>query len=635
VNRLTLALFAGCALAAVIAVQASDEAAPGAALDEEAKQREQQEEVEPQESSEDDPALIAATLEQALSSRFHTFCRSDKHELLPDERALCGFAADARERCPQFAAACERAAAPKEPDDSGSLLFLKELLRLLGFFLFWGALAALAALGIGLLLRVLRANDSTDATDDTRGQGPDTPGPDLKGTDRDVNVHLGRCRALAERGQYAEALLELQLAVVLSLDARGLIHARRGRTNGDYARELRSEAELGAAFREVTNSTEAVHFGGRSIDASAFQRVMDRALPLLSSLALVLSLLSFAGCSEAPELYRASNACGTRADGYSVLCSLLELSGEVRRRYRPLDEIEEDVSRIIVLPNSLDESSWAALVAWVERGGIAVLTTKAESIDARFGVLRDGAYCGNQAFLGETARLVTFGRALGNPPIEPAAVCSSGEFYAASTALGAGRIVFLPAPELLSNASFAAGENARLLLLMMPTEGDRTDVVGSWTGTASSSPFASMNAAQLWPWLVHLMVLGFAFARFRGAPFGRRVPPQSNQRRRFSEHVAALGQRWQDAGASRTALAAYSAWAFEVLRERVPSGAERGIAELSRVISTKTGLSDDDVARTLARARLAQAEPQGDNEKGDLDTLRRLGRLLTDMGGPR
>lgn len=631
-KRLQLVLIAACVLAAAGFARQDDEPTPSAPPEEEA---EQQEEDEPREWDTEDPERIAAALEQTLRSRAHAFCTHDGHELTSDERPLCRFAHAARARCPQFAAACARAGAPKERDEDALAHALKAVLGSLGFVLFWFLIAALAVLGVGLLLRVLRANERDPAAEEAAEAAPDTPEPRALGTDRDVSAHLARCRALAERGEYGEALLELQLAVVLSLDARGLIHARRGRTNGDYARELRSEAELGAAFREVTSTTEAVHFGGRSIDASGFQRVMARALPLLGSLALVLLLVSGAGCSDARELYRASNACGTRADGYSALCSLLELSGEVRRRYRPLDQIEEEVARIIVLPNSLDEPSWTALAAWVERGGVAVLTTKAAGIDERFGVKRDGTLCGDHAFLGDAEPLLTFGTALGNPPLLPDAVCGTGELYAAHADLGGGRIVFLPAPELLSNASLAASENARLLMSIVPAPGGRTDIVGSWTGSASSSPLASISAARLWPWVLHLMLLGFAFGRFRGAPFGRRVSPERNQRRRFSEHAAALGQRWADAGASRTALAAYAAWAFEVLRERVPSGAERSIAELSRVISTKTGRSEDDVVRTLARARLAQSEPHGNDEKSDLDTLRRLGRLLTDMGGPR
>lgn len=591
-----------------------------------------------------DPEPIAARLEETLGSSMHSFCRRSGHELRPDERPLCELAEAARERCPEFAAACARTAPPKE-EASGFGGTLLALLGMLGFLLFWCLIAGLVVLAVGLLVRALGLLESAQAVAPSDDEAPLVPSPKPEGFERDVALHLSRCRSLAESGDYREALAELHLAVVLSLDARGLIHARRGRTNGEYARELRPEPELGAAFREVTNTTEAVHFGGRAIDAAGFERVMARARPLLAGLSLaVLLLVSAVACSEARDVYRPSNACGTRASGNSVLCSLLELSGDVRRRYRPLDEIEEDVARIIVLPSSLDEKSWTALAAWVEGGGLAVLTTKAGSLDERFGVERNGRPCGDQAviqdplmlkILGYAPRLSTFGDSLGSAQLQPDALCSDGELYAGHADLGAGRVVFLPTPELLSNASLAAGENARLVMSLLSIAGGRTDIVGSWTGTASGSPFQSVSSARLWPWMLQLLVLGLAFARFRGAPFGRRTPPPEDRRRRFSEHVSALGQRWAEAGASRTALAAYAAWAFEVLRERVPSGSERGIGELSRVISNKTGRSDAEVARILANARVAQSEPALNDEKSDLDTLRRLGRLITEMGGPR
>lgn len=595
-------------------------------------------------SSWQDSTRIAEKLEETLSSRMHSFCRRGDHELAPDERSLCGLAEAARERCPEFAAACARTAPPKEePSGLGSALL--GLVGMLGFILFWCLIGGLVFLLVGLLVRSLGLYKPSAAVTES-DEAPLVPGSKPEGFERDVALHLSRCRSLAESGDYREALVELHLAVVLSLDARGLIHARRGRTNGEYARELRPEPELGAAFREVTNATEAVHFGGRSIDAAGFERVMARAHPLLAGLGLaVLLLVTAVGCNEAREVYRPSNACGTRAAGNSVLCSLLELSGDVRRRYRPLDEIEEDVARIVVLPNSLEETSWTALAAWVESGGLAVLTTKAGSLDDRFGVERNGKPCGEGAvmqdpallkLLGYAPRLSAFGDSLGVAQLQTDALCSdSGELYAGHVDLGAGRIVFLPTPELLSNASLAAGENAYLLMSLISISSGRTDIVGNWTGSASGSPFESVSSARLWPWLLQLLLLGLAFARFRGAPFGRRTPPPEDRRRRFSEHVSALGQRWAEAGASRTALAAYAAWAFEVLRERVPSGAERGIGELARVISTKTGRSDAEVARILANARLAQSEPVENDEKRDLDTLRRLGRLITEMGGPR
>jgi hypothetical protein len=138
------------------------------------------------------------------------------------------------------------------------------------------------------------------------------------------------------------------------------------------------------------------------------------------------------------------------------------------------------------------------------------------------------------------------------------------------------------------------------------------------------------------PWLGQLVLLGLAYAACRGTPFGRRISPVLNLRRRFSEHVQALGERWAEARASRTALAAYAAWAIEVLRERLPSGTERSIAALARAVSQKTGRPAAEVARTLALAQLAQVDAEAPGSEADhLETLKQLGHLLEETGGSR
>jgi hypothetical protein len=440
---------------------------------------------------------------------------------------------------------------------------------------------------------------------------------------------------------------------VLRLDALGHILARRGRTNGDYARDLAQQPELQAAFGALTRTTEAVQFGGRRLDQGGFERMLQQAGPLLGALALLLAALTLplacqtaAPGSDAPPPSAVSPPplsplCGLGAEGHSLFCALFDSGAGVSTRFRPLERaspIAEDVSTVVVLPNHLAEGAWSTLQAWVEGGGVLVLTTAVESLDQRLGASRGASACGAQAAVlpsSERATLVSVGPSLQAPQLRSLAICETGEPYIAQAEWGAGRVLVLPGPELLSNASLAAGDNARLLANLLDLPPGKVEMIGSLTRDATSSPFSAVAEAGLAPWLFQLLLLAAAFAAYRGTPFGRRVEAQAGSRRRFSEHVQALGQRWADQRASRSAFSAYAGYGLELLRERVPSAAGRSNADLARAIAQKTGRPDAQVQGTLELTRRAQEGAGTGNEMRDLQALRDLGRLIEDLGGPR
>lgn len=581
------------------------------------------------------------------------FCRDAQHRLGLDERPLCAFASAAAERCPAFAAACAGKLPSTESDTPGWLQVLGRLVRLLGFVVFWLLLLAAALILIWLVARLWRTSLPA-LTPSATGQGSSAPASEPEGAEfeRAFDAHLERARALAAEGRFVEAVAEVQLAVVLRLDALGHILARRGRTNGDYVRDLADKPELQAAFGALTRTTEAVQFGGRSLDPGGFERMLQQAGPLLGALALWLAVLalplacqSAAPGSEVPAapsgLSPSALACGIGAQGHSLFCALFDSGAGVSQRFRPLERsspIGEEVSTVVVLPNHLAEGAWATLQAWVEEGGVAVLTTPVEGLDERLGVQRGAATCGAQAALlpsAERATLVSVGPSLVGPKLRPLAMCETGEPYVLQADWGAGRVIVLPVPELLSNASLVAGDNARLLANLLELPPGKVELIGSLTRDALASPFSAIVAAGLGPWLFQLLLLAAAFAAYRGTPFGRRVQVQAGSRRRFSEHVQALGQRWADQRASRSALAAYAGYGLELLRERVPAAAGRSNADLARAIAQKTGRLHAEVQSTLELTRRAQEGVGAGIETRDLQTLRDLGRLIEDLGGPR
>jgi hypothetical protein len=605
-------------------------------------------------------ARVLTALDAITSHTPPDFCRRD-HRLERREAALCSLGPAARARCPEFAAACERMAggAPQPPaearraTESRWLGLLAGVLQMIGLAL----LAGLAALCVLALVRLVRGHAAArrrepaeDAT--TPGSGGATVDVEREGG---PEPHLARARALAAAGEFPRALVELHLGVLSSLDARGVLRARPGRTNGDYARELGQKPELLSAFREVTRAVEAVQFGGARLDASGFQRLLGRAAPLLPALALLVGLSFGAfGCGGEPAKPAASEACGSGADGHSLLCGVLEATGaRVRRRYRSLEGLADassDVNVVVLLRGELEAKSTRALEAWVRSGGVLVLTAPLPELDGQLGVERSERPCGGEATFGRSARLATIGPGLLAPQLEAWAVCLSGDAFIARGLYGDGRVAVLPTPAALSNASLAAGDNAMVLVPLLFPADAVVELVGSWTRDEAENPLGQLRAAGLLPWLLQLMALGLCYGLYRGQPFARRRAPPEVGRRRFSEHAQALGQRWAEAGAAGSALKAYATWATEQLRERLPIGTEQTVAGLAQVISEKTGKPPEAVARTLERARQAQVGPEPrpvvsfgqplpprelPDEAEQLSTLKSLGRLLEEIGGSR
>ncbi|HTV22578.1 MAG TPA: DUF4350 domain-containing protein, partial [Polyangiaceae bacterium] len=584
-------------------------------------------------------------------------------------------AKDARARCPQFAAACEQATtgarlprdASEPAGDSAWLDVLAWLLRAVGLLILAGvgALLLLALLRFLLSLRRTRTESLEEPSEPT----PAGAAPRVDAAPGGPERHLARARALAAAGDHARALVELHLGVVSSLDAQGALRARPGRTNGDYARELARRPELLGPFRELTRTVEAVLFGGARLDAAGFERMLQRAGALLggagSTLLLGLFVAAFSlglGCGDGPEQARSATAeaCGTDADGHSLLCELLETTGvSVRRRYRSLDELGNEEGQrdvIVLLRTELEPKALRALEAWVRSGGILLLTLPVPELDRQLGIERSERACGEAAIAGTPQTLVTLGGGLRAPTLEASAFCPNGDSFIARGPLDDGWVEVVPTPAALSNASLVAADNAaRIVPLLFPADAV-VELVGSWTRDRAENPINQVRAAGLMPWVLQLMALGLCYGLYRGQPFARRRAPPEVGRRRFSEHAQALGQRWAEAGASEAALKAYASWATAELRERLPVGTEQTVSALAQVISEKTGQPSEAVARTLERARRAQLcseqpcpEPRPDvpfgaplpprepppDEAEQLATLKSLGRMLEEIGGKR
>lgn len=589
-----------------------------------------------------DHARLEQALERAAQLEDDEFCRKAS-KFAPANGPICAFSDAAQRRCPAFRKTClEGKAAPSEREQGPGAW--TAIVRLLGYLLMAGLIGLVLFGIVTLLRRLLGGNVDVAPVEQDAEPAPATAVPGTSVLDRNVQRRLAHARELAAQGNYAAALTELHAGVVLALDARGLIEARKGRTNGDYSRELAEQPELSSAFRDVARAVESVQFGARAAERSLFEWSLERASALIGPTLLALTLvLSFAlsGCSplKAPSGSSAAAACGTGAKDHSFLCSALEETHGARRRYRRLTELSGAVGVVVIVADELSEKEAAVLASWVDDGGVAVLSAPIADFGDMLGYKRDGAACTSTptfdvAAAADAKLVVGQVPTLRSSKLQRYIGCGEGIIVGRAT-YGDGAVVLLSDPALFSNASLAAGSNAELLLSLIPTDSGPVEIVGDWTGRSADSPFASLRAAGLLPWLAHLGLLGLALARYRGTPFARRHPLIEDPRRRFAEHVEALGDRWADARASRVALAAYAAWALDALHERTSGSAKANLSELAEAVARRSGTSADAVLRTLAKARLAKDGDDGATETEQLQTLRELSQLIAESGGSR
>ncbi|MCS6798470.1 MAG: DUF4129 domain-containing protein [Myxococcota bacterium] len=130
-------------------------------------------------------------------------------------------------------------------------------------FVALGAILALAAL-VAWIARHRR----------DRSSGPDVESGVVVETDprdRPPEGHLDDAAAFAAAGRWLEALRALYLATLVALDRRGLLVLERGRTNGQYVRQLPAGA-LRDDFRDLTRTFDGRWYGRIAATAADYER---------------------------------------------------------------------------------------------------------------------------------------------------------------------------------------------------------------------------------------------------------------------------------------------------------------------------------------------------------------------------
>lgn len=521
--------------------------------------------------------------------------------------------------------------------------------------------------------------------------------------ERDVARLLARARAAAAAGDYGAAINDLYAALLRRLDGDGHVRIHPSATNGDYLRELRGRAPaLVAPVGAVAVAVEGVQFGATVPGDEVYRSIAGRVTELLDrgkALGLVLALVMTASLSCNSSLrtdWRDSPS------GSAAVSAFLTASGiETHERLRSLAELDKASSgarpagdgedkqpgpprQLAILPDGeVAESDWITLQAAVKQGRVTMVVAGPRKLPDWIDVEQvpsgasgpvhvtpdlnrwrralaqgdddddDGAGGSSAAGRERDRAAAAADRALsgripdggwvnvGKPAVHQVLVRHGNKPYAVALDVGQGHVIVLGDGALYTNAALAVADNAAILRALLGVVGGPLEVVTQETGLIATTPLQSVSRGRLAPFMAQLGAFLILLFLLKGAAFGRLMDRQSTRRRRFGEHVEALGLQYARARAARHASVAYAAWTVERLRERIHLPGDRGLGDLASAVAARTGRPLGEVARLLFHAHRDDDAARADEPRTraaaaeHLATIAALGKLLSDARGGR
>ena len=137
---------------------------------------------------------------------------------------------------------------------------------------YWLVIGVLAAAGVSILVFLLW---NTMARLEERGPAPQpvTQGGRVNARARTAAEWEEAARRAAAEGRFREAAVALYQALLLRLEASGVVRYDPAKTPGDYRREARRNPQAAGALATFLRGFEPVVFGGRALDAAGYDRL--------------------------------------------------------------------------------------------------------------------------------------------------------------------------------------------------------------------------------------------------------------------------------------------------------------------------------------------------------------------------
>jgi len=305
-------------------------------------------------------------------------------------------------------------------------------------------------------------------------------------------------------------------------------------------------------------------------------------------------------------------------------------------RLRGLESLDEATDVLVldlafVVPT---EADWEATRKWVEAGGVLLVAGNAA---AGFPELGTRVASEGDAMGWATTLVGPFDAALPAPKFPRGALYGWEEGTGrpwiqgdhppvlVSVDIGEGVVLGLADSQLLWNGALVDPDNERFLgdlfyfgqsVLGWPLTASIRLQLATTAGSSDPSPARALANANLLPFVLQLLFFWVLVALWKGYPFGPLRDPPEEGRLRFSDHVSALGRRYERAGASRYAASAYAQlWL-----------ARMGSAGL-QLAAQRSGQDVQASRRFVASIEALASEPDGANQPMDLDLVEELWRV--------
>ena len=551
---------------------------------------------------------------------------------------------------------------PKEPDP------LPELGGL-GYILFWVILGG----GVLGLIIVIARNSSSHKPDEQAPTEPQEAEDGALTTQagsneqlvRDVSSLLEQARAAASAGDYNRAVQRAHAALLHRLDHDGLIRVAPFRTNGDYLRDLGPQPDLRSSVRQIVRDVEQVQFGTTRADASLYERVLARVVPIVTRrgdpLVLLLAACSLFSCDPVKSYPFDRSPSGATA--------VIELGAaynlDIGFRSTALADLDRSESlgddehgRTLILLHDApppSASEWDRLLDWADNGHHLVLAGVSPpselSLHIETGATAHDLDVGDDFDFGDLDVITADDSKLVRDDFagKPLLSYSDISLYAIQYDRGyrGGDVTVFADDRLFTNGALMLRDNPQFLLRFLKDLGaTEVELVDSLLDLGADTPAETIANTHLTPVILQLLALMSILYFWKGVRFGRPYDPPSRSRRHFSEHIEAVGTHYARARASRHAVRLYAGWALERLREKTQSTRTPGIYPLAQAIAGRTGDDENRVMETLVEASSLQGDA-GDPRiaysrkavasanTDDLSLMQDLARLVRLVGGPR
>lgn len=153
----------------------------------------------------------------------------------------------------------------------GWSLFFGQFLGYVIWIVLFGALAAVLVI---VAVRLFRSGSVPTELEEASAS-EDVSILESGDEERAPEEFLRRAETLHQEGRVAEAIAHVLFACQRQLEACGFLRFRRGLTNRDYIRSLRSQESARVALTQIVTVFEAIHFGRRLPPEDAFPFCRD------------------------------------------------------------------------------------------------------------------------------------------------------------------------------------------------------------------------------------------------------------------------------------------------------------------------------------------------------------------------